>query len=140
MQQHFVTFLSPGTFLCEETCLPINSWDVPTAVEMATGVSERYGATPFAFYFTTRERGPDDLDSKESAKSPRYYLGGEIRTLEQVQTDDKPDEKILVSNMEGNGWGRIITNRNSWRITQPLNDGDIVLDYTPPARKGAAHE
>jgi len=38
-------------------------------------------------------------------------------------------EKILVSNMEVNGWKRVITNDNSWRWTQPLEKSDVVLDW-----------
>lgn len=58
-----------------------------------------------------------------------YYLGGEILTLQQIKDRENPKDRILITNMECNGWGRIIENRNSWLITQPLRDGDIVLDW-----------
>ena len=129
MKAHFVTFLSPGTFVNEETTKSIDSWDVETATEMARAITERHNSKPFAFYFSTRERGENDLESHEAKRSGRYYLGGEIETIDDVRARNNPDERILLSNMECNGWDRIITNRNSWKITQPLEADDTVLEF-----------
>lgn len=129
MKAHFVTFQSPGTFVHEETTKPIDSWDVEKASQMAKEIAERYNAKPFCFYFTTRERADSDLDSHQVAESGRYFLGGEIETVDQVRARANPEEAILLSNMECNHWARIVTNRNSWRITQPLNDNDTVLEW-----------
>lgn len=126
MQKHFVTFLSPGTFVFEETRLPIDSWDVPQAIEMSKSITERYGAKPFGFRFSTQSRGPDDLDSKESARSKMYYLGGRILTLEDVKRE-MPGEDILISNMENNGYSKVLVNTNSWRTIVPFNEGDVLL-------------
>lgn len=134
MEQHFVTFYSPGTFVSEETTRPIDKWDTDHAVTMAHEITERHGATPFGFQFTTRSRSESDLDSKVTSESPMYYLGGTIRTLEEVISENKPDESILRSNMETNDIKRIITNNNSWRHTSVLNDNDIVLDFVPRRR------
>lgn len=128
MIQHFVTFYSPGTFFSEESTKPIVSWDVDKAIEMARDVTERYNATPYGFRFSTRERGPDDFDSKETARSQTYYLGGRIETLAEVEARNDPKERILLSNMRGNGFDRIVVNDNSWRATLPLYDGDVVLN------------
>jgi len=106
MEKHFVVFCSPGTL----------------------EIKERYGALPYGFYFTTRSRNEEDLDSHESARSHMYYLGGEVLTLKQVRAKDDPDDKILISNMEANKWDRIVINTNSYKWTQPLEKGDIVLD------------
>ncbi len=127
VSQHFVTFLSPGTFVAEDRTLPIDSWDVDRAQAMASEIVERYNARPYGFYFTTRGRGPKDLDSKQLKRSGTYFLGGTVRTVEQVRADAKPDERILLANMTGNGYSRVIENRNSWRWTQPLDDKDVVL-------------
>ena len=129
MKADFVTFLSPGTFFHEDTTKPIESWDVEQAKEMARNIKERHGATPFAFYFTTRARGDNELDSSQVAKSCTYYLGGKIETLAEVEARNDPKEDILRSNMRCNGWDRIITNTNSWKVTQPLNADDVVLDW-----------
>ena len=75
MKKHFVTFLSPGTFFHEETTREVDSWDVDAAVTQSRQILERHNATPFGFYFTTRERGEDDFNSREVARSGTYYLG-----------------------------------------------------------------
>lgn len=128
MIAHFVTFLSPGSFVAEDTRKPIESWDTDKAVEMARGVKERHGAVPYGFYFTTRERGPDDLDSKEAARSPFYWLGGKIETLAEIEARHDPRESILRENMRINKWDRVVVNNNSYRWTQPLDKGDVVLE------------
>ena len=94
---------------------------------MASEITERYGAKPYGFQFTTRERADDELDSKVTEKSNMYYLGGEVLTLEEVKAKNCPDDKILISNMESNGYERIIVNTNSWKFTAPLQDDDVVL-------------
>lgn len=129
MKANFVTFLSPGTFVHETSTKPIATWDVEQAKAMAKDIVERHGATPFAFYFTTRSREETDLDSKQTAQSCTYYLGGKVETLAEVEARNDPKESILRSNMRCNGWDRIITNTNSWKVTQPLKADDVVLDW-----------
>lgn len=129
MEKHFVTFYSPGTFVAEATTKPIDSWDVNSACEMARKIKERYGATPYGFRFSTRSRKDDELDSSVSARSPMYYLGGKVETLAEVEERATDRDSILLSNMRGNGYKRIVTNGNSWGWTQPLNDGDVVLEW-----------
>lgn len=134
MKKHFVHFLSPGTFFSEETEKPIESWDVVKAMAMARKIKERYGATPYGFYFSTRSRSDDDLDSKRTKTSGIYYLGGKVETYEEVVARNDPKEQILRDNMRCNGYDRIITNTNSWKITTPLNKGDKVLEWDPKTK------
>jgi hypothetical protein len=129
MEAHFVTFLSPGTFVFEETTKPIESWDAEKASEMARDIKERHGAKPFAFEFSTRARKDDELDSKVVNRSGRYYLGGRVMTLDEVKSE-MPKEQILIGNMECNEWDRIVVNTNSYRTIQPLNDDDTVLNWS----------
>jgi hypothetical protein len=129
VEKHFVTFYSPGTFVAETSEYPIDGWDVETAKTIARSVKERYNATPYGFRFSTRSRGPADLDSKVSAESPLYYLGGTVETLDEVKARATEKDRVLLANMEGNGYDRIITNNNSWRWTQPLKDDDVVLEW-----------
>ena len=131
MKKHFVNFYSPGTFVSETTNIEIDSWDVEKAKELARTVKERHGATPYGFRFVTRERGPNDLDSKLSEQSHMYFLGGRIRHLDFILIENRPDEQILISNMKMNGWDRVIENTNSYKITQPLEKDDVVLDWKP---------
>ncbi len=129
IKAHFVTFYSPGTFVAETSTKPIQLWDVDAAKTMARAITERYNATPYGFRFTTRSRGQKDLDSKVTATSPLYYLGGIVETLAQVKARATEKDRILISNMEGNGLKKIITNTNSWRWTQPLEATDVVLEW-----------
>lgn len=135
MKKHFVTFYSPGTFVHEDSSFTIDSWDIEVAKDMAHGIVERHGATPFGFKFTTRSRGDGDLDSKVSATSPMYYLGGKIETRDEVEARNSPDEKILRLNMKSNNIERIIVNDNSYRSTHALQSTDVVLDWTPRRKK-----
>jgi hypothetical protein len=137
VQAHFVTFYSPGTFMSEQTQKPIASWDVDAAKAMALEISERYSATPYGFRFSTRSRGPDDLDSTTTATSGIYYLGGTVLTLADIQARGDERDRILISNMICNNYEQVIENCNSWKFVGPLHDGDTVLDFTPPAKSDA---
>lgn len=136
MQKHFVEFLSPGTFFSETSRKEIAGWDVEAATAMAVEIVERHGARPYGFRFVTRSRGPDDLDARDTDRSPVYYLGGTIRTADEVLSGTDPKEEILRSNVRSNNVKRIIVNDNSWRFTAILNDDDVVLDFTMPSRVG----
>ena len=133
MQKHFVVLLSPGTFVDEETMREIDSWDTGQAMEMAGGVLERYGATPYGFRFITRARGPNDLDSMVVARSRTYFLGGKVETLEEVEARNDPSERILRINMKTGGFS-VVVNTNSWKTVKPLMEGDVVLDWKEPPR------
>jgi hypothetical protein len=134
MKKHFVIFYSPGSFVAETNTIEISTWCILEAVKMARDIHQRYNARPYGFVFTTRTRGENDLDSKESARSNVYYLGGEIKTLKEVEAENNPKNDILISNMRSNEYEKVIINHNSWRWTQPLAKKDIVLglDYLPP--------
>ena len=128
MQKHFVTFLSPGTFVAEDSTKSIESWDVKKAQQMAKKITERYNTIPYAFYFTTRSRGKSDLDSHEIKRSPTYYLPHcRIETLEEVRQRNDPKERILLSNMECNGYDRIVRTTKGWRWTQPFEKDDVLI-------------
>jgi len=128
VKKHFVTFYSPGTFVAEESVKEIDSWDIDIARKMAESIKERYSAVPYAFRFTTRTRKPEDLDSHVSEKSPTYFINCKVETLAEVEARDDPKEKILRSNMRGNGWDRIATTIKGWKWTQPIGPDDIVLN------------
>lgn len=129
MKKHFVEFLSPGSFVSEVTSKEIESWNIEQATEMAKKITERHAAKPYGFRFITRKRGKNDLDSKVSKTSGIYFLGGEVLTLNEVKARNDPKDNILISNMESNGYDRIIVNTNSWKITLPLNKDDVVLEW-----------
>lgn len=127
MIRHFVTFYSPGTFFAEQTEKPIESWDVDTAKAMAEKITERHNAKPYGFRFSTRSRGPNDLDSKVTKTSGMHYLHGKIETLAEIKARRNPDDRILISNMEMNGWDRVITSTKGWRWSQPFTAEDVLV-------------
>jgi hypothetical protein len=129
LTRHFVTFLSPGTLVAESTIQLIQSWDVECARTMAKSIQERHNAVPYGFYFTTMERGPEDWEPRETARSPMYYLPHcKVETLEEIEARNLPDERILRANMRGNGFKRVVVTTKGWKFTQPLEDTDVVLE------------
>lgn len=128
MKKNFVTFLSPGTLVSESTTKPIDSWSVDKAVQVSKNIKERHGAIPYGFYFTTRARVDDELDSKITKTSSVYYLGGKIFSLEQLKARHDPELQTLICNMENNGWENVIENKNSFKITLPFNEGDVLIN------------
>lgn len=132
VQKHFVTFLSPGTFVSETTTKEIDGWSVDTAQRMAAGITERHGAKPYGFYFTTRSRGLNDLDSKITETSGTYYLGGQVFTVAQVEALGDPKNSILLDNMKSNGWGHVVRTKSPYVPWHQLKDGDFVLDEVTP--------
>lgn len=137
MKKHFVTFYSPGAFVAERSTKEIESWDVQAAQRMADSISERYGAKPYGFRFSTRSRGPEDLDSVVSATSPMYYLPHcKVETLEEIEARNDPKESTLRANMRGNGYNRIVVTTEGWKWTQPLLANDVVLGATPGENAG----
>lgn len=127
MKKHFVTFYSPGTFVSEETTQEINSWNVEEAAQRAENITERYNARPFGFRFITKERGENDLDSTEIDRSNMYYVNCKIQTLPILILRNHPDDAILISNMQVNGWDKVATTIKGWRATYQINKGDVVL-------------
>ena len=51
--------------------------------------------------------------------SPKYYYGGVVYSLADVKSIF-PDEKILITNMEVNGWKHVVKTRHG--NVQPFND------------------
>ena len=128
MKKHFVTFYSPGAFVSEQTTEPIDSWDVEKAVEMSKHIKELHNATPYGFRFTTRERKDDELDSIQIETSGAYFLGGRIIMLTEIEAENDPANTILISNMRCNKWNKVIENTNSWKITLPFTDDDVLVE------------
>ena len=124
MKAHFVTFLSPGTFTAESTTKEIPSWDEDLALEMSGSIQERHGSTPYGFFFTTRQRGEKDLDSRETSRSGVYYLNAQLISAEEAE---RIGEKVLASNIRANGLGHAVCAGTSYKFYQPFLEGDVIL-------------
>lgn len=128
VQQHYVEFQSPGTFLSEVSRKKIDAWDTTTAIEMMREVKERYGARPYGFRFLTFGRGPNDLDSREIARSHFYYVNCDVLTAEEILADDDPNYQIMRSNVRSNGTKRVARTRSGWLGHYPMCDDDQMIE------------
>lgn len=137
-RKHFVVFFSPGTLFAESSERPVKAWDVGEAVRLSKEITERYNATPYGFRFETRlvskpvpdgEGGTLDVRAKTVERSGMHYIGGKVETLAEVKARNDPKEKTLVSNMEINRYGLVVTTTNGYRWTQPFEPkkGDRIV-------------
>lgn len=65
------------------------------------------------------------LESKPQNYSPLYYYQASVMMLDDVK-QELPDEKILISNMEGNRWDKVI--RCRYGNFKPYTDNAVLLD------------
>lgn len=126
--KNFVVFYSPGTIVSESTEKEIDQFDTVVAVEMAKGIRERHGVTPFGFRFFTRTMNEKDFTVKTEYKPGTYFLGGKLLSLDDIP--DTKENEILRDNMRYNDWQFVIENTNSWKITLPFNPNkDTLLEF-----------
>lgn len=149
-EQHFVTFVSPGTFIAETSTKPIEAWDTAMAVSMAKAVTERHGAKPYIFVFSTSivadpvddgRGGTLKVEPREIARSCNYFIGGNVLTLDDIKARNDPKENILVENMECNDFPIVVENCNSYKGILPFRDDDcIVSDDGEVVERGNTQE
>ena len=118
MLKHFVEFSYPGIFFSEYSHEEIAERK-PELVTVPEGA--------FAYRFYDQEHTV--VDGKLQTGKCKNYSGftyfGKAYTLEKVK-QQFPQHTILIRNMEGNGWDRVVqTRRGNW---QPLEEGDTVIE------------
>lgn len=135
--KHYAVFYSPGTFFLEQTSKEIASWDIAEAVKLSKTIMERYNATPHSFRFETyntvesikAENGEEyEVKDKKVKSSGLYFLTGVLRTMNEVQAKNDPNERILMSNMKANRQPVIIENYNSFRFSCFFGEDDAIVD------------
>lgn len=126
VKQDFVTFLLPATLVPEKATMLIGSWDPYRALEMA-GEAAYGNIKPYAFYFSTKTRGPEDLDSTITEESHHYFIGGAVRTLEELERDPEKNQ-ILIANMRSFSANRVINTDGLHPVIRLMKPQDIVLD------------
>jgi hypothetical protein len=113
----YVTFFYPGSFFPETSIREVAERSL-TPDEIPNGC--------YAYRFHSQVEGT--LDGEKVVGSPKDYSGmfyiGEVLTLEQVK-EKYPTNKILISNIEGNGWDVVVRTRLG--NFQPLSQGDKVI-------------
>ena len=119
----FVEVLYPGSFYPEESVHKVKARN-PNAI------AEKYPkAFCFQFYDVVQKRivvdGEEQLVSgKRKNKSGRYYPDAALFTVAGLKRLPG-DYSILISNMEGNGWSRVVRTRCG--NFQPFEEGDHIL-------------
>jgi hypothetical protein len=102
----YVRFFSPGSFCANEWTMPMKSVDPSAVVWPDT-----------AYAFTMHERvdmldGPETFKGEAKQIGPMYYHpDSRVATQADVAARGDPRDRILVSNMEGNGWPAVIYSR-----------------------------
>jgi hypothetical protein len=117
----YVEYLEPGSFFPEEYVEEVQGRTLQQLAEKAK---------PRVFCFTTYKVtvGEVTLGGKSQKvtsnafdKSKCVYIDGNVYTLAELK-EQFPENEILISNMEGNRWDRIIRCRTgNW---QPFEKGD----------------
>lgn len=110
----YIVFMSPGSFVSESDTKKIKTKDIKIAVSMVKAIRQR----PYGFYY-------EDGNGKQ--KGPFYYITGTLQRYEEIPNTREFD--ILKSNMRCNEWPIVIENRNSYRITRPFGEKDVVIDW-----------
>lgn len=114
----YVEFYFPGVMFDETSVKKVATRDTKD-------ISVPNGAFGFRFFdvMTTEENGVK-MESDKLNESPMYYYGGRIMTLAVVQRE-VPDARILISNMRGNGYKRVIRCRTG--NFKPFQKGDVLI-------------
>lgn len=124
MLKQYVQFLFPGLIVSNISTRPVP--DRQAISDLPVGA--------YGYRFFDREeimQGDEWLLGKEKNYSPYIYFG-EALTVEDVERLNGGDARlsgeyrILLSNMRGNGYSRVVrTIRGSFH---PLNKGDVVIN------------
>lgn len=114
--KHYVTFVYPGAFVSESSDMPVDRRDVrPPIPERALG-----------YFFWSRY----EMECQgETLIGPKRFVGqttyfGKEYTLAEVKALGDHDKRILISNMECNGWKRVVHAKGGQWF--PLQSNDQV--------------
>jgi hypothetical protein len=115
----FVQFFYQGLMFAETSTQDVENLDPYSVV------------WPDHAYAFTMHRREDVIDGKSVYTGVSYQIGGtyyhhdsKVETLDEVRK--RPDCKILIQNMESNGWDLVVWNRFGG-FPQPFGDRDVVL-------------
>ncbi len=132
----FAEYFSPGTMFAETSTRALDKGSVKEAISLSKKVSERHGATPYAFDIVTKlvadpiddgQGGTMKVFPKEIGRKGRYYLGGEVITYDQVIAREGAGS-IWAMNMRGNRDPVSVQNTNSYKSTQIFREQDVIVD------------
>lgn len=106
--RHFIRFFSPGMIVANTKMVRVDGGRPdPETVEFPDGA--------YAFEIVEQDvvtDGDDEFLGASKSIGPVYYHpDSKIETLDEVR-QNHPDETILISNMETNGYDRIVFSRD----------------------------
>ena len=120
MLKTYVEYLYPGIIVSEGDSKKIEKRDVELAKNEMPNNS-------FGFKFKERTEvettDGEILFGNFKNESGWYYIGEEY-SLDRVRKE-KPNQRILISNMECNHWNRMVMTKFGQSF--PLNENDVVL-------------
>ena len=109
MIQLYVKYLYPGTFFNEERISPIDS------VKDIEVPDTAYGYQTFKREILTSPETENECKSASFDHTAVEYVDADYYTLKQLK-EHFPEEHVLISNIEGNGYrGAIRTRRRNWQ-------------------------
>lgn len=108
----YLVYRSPGALVSEESSRKVKNKDIKAAVKNAKSFS------PYGFCY---ENG----NGKQIGSF--YYITGTLLRYEEIPRTD--ENHILRSNMFCNEWPVVVENRNSYRITRPFGENDVIIDW-----------
>jgi len=115
----FISFLSPGTLVSEESTFELNKGlDLKKVVKQAEKITERHGAKPYGFRI---------IDGNHKVLSGIYWLTGTV--LLYANLPNRHDMSVLRDNMRINKKPIAIVNFNSYRFTYWFDERDVVIDW-----------
>jgi hypothetical protein len=108
---------------------PISSSNIEEAREIGCRLAAEFGVSPVSFVFAIDITGSDQ--KPKEGYSRRYFLGGDVRTIKDVQRDKKPTERILLDRMRREGFDRVLTIKGAVTMNFLIGKDDIVLEPLP---------
>ena len=123
VRKTYIEFLYPGSFFNESSTQKVKTRDV-------SKVKVPKNAFGFKFFdilsvVVDTDGKKVQLTSEQTNVSPMYYYGGKLYTVAELKREF-PNNYILVSNIEGNGYKKAILCRTgNW---QPFRKTDIFVE------------
>jgi hypothetical protein len=127
MEKHFVTFYYPRRWIStDDATLEIASWDIDTAMKVASGLKGRGDNYPYGFRFSTC---PDaGAVATAENRSAIYYIGGLVQTIEDARKFAGEGDAYILSECKRKGFNRVLMDPVHKIVIIALKDEDIVID------------
>lgn len=130
MSQISLNYFFQDTSRPDEVVMDLSAFDIGEAIEIAESSMDEWGDQPFAFQFVNRYLKENGRYSHQF--SPTYYLGGRVRTIQEIQSADKPDERELLRKMALCRCDKVITTVTPCPVTLPFARDGVVLEWEAP--------